>query len=118
MGGRRATRLQCKQPRRRGLRAPYGCPVHAVPRERQVLPDAALASETGSGAEVSLVDAGFDDLRDLGDGEAQLVVGREVVRADAQACVRAEVAEDLALRELLVHSLELGRSNGDGPAAP
>src|SRR3954451_11361997 len=117
MGSRRAARFQREQPRRRGLRAPHGCALHAAPRERQVLPDAALASEARRRAEMPFVDAGVDDLSDLRDGEAQLVVGREVMRADAQACLRAEVTEDLPFCELLVHGLELGRSNGHGPTA-
>ena len=47
----------------------------------------------------------------------ELVVGREEVRPEAEADVRAEVAQDLALAELLVDRLELGDAHRDRAAA-
>ena len=69
-------------------------------------------------AEVLLVRATLDDLPDLLDREPQLVVGVVVVRAEADARIGAEVAEDLPLGELLVHGRELRHVDGDGAAAP
>src|SRR4029077_4053748 len=63
--------------------------------------------------EVALVGASFEDLGDLGDREPELVVSVEVVRSDANSGIRTEVADDLALAELLVHGLELRRADRD-----
>ena len=70
------------------------------------------------GAEVALERARLDDLADLRDHVPKLVVGGVVVRPDPDARARAEVAEDLALRELLVDGRELVDVDGDGAAAP
>src|SRR5205085_11932254 len=51
--------------------------------------------------------ARLEDLRDLVDGEADLVVGREVVRPEAKAGVGPVVADDLARGKLRVHGLEV-----------
>ena len=57
---------------------------------------------------VALVRARLEDLRDLLDREAELVVGGEEVRPEPDPRVRPEVAEDPALLELRVHGGELG----------
>ena len=55
--------------------------------------------------------------RDLLDDEAELVVGREEVRPDADARARPEVAEYAALLELGVHGGRLGDVDDHGAAA-
>ncbi len=60
----------------------------------------------------------LDDLGDLGDDEADLVVGGEEVRTDADACARAEVAEDPTLLELRVDGSGLGHAHDDRTSAP
>src|SRR4029453_11126648 len=98
------------------------CPTRGAHKDG-LPPPAALYSrrtrvlEARSGAERALVRAGVEDLGDLCDGEPELVVGVVVVRTEAQAGVRPEVAEDLTFRELLVHRLEVRRSHRDGAAA-
>src|SRR4029450_557345 len=74
--------------------------------------------EAGRRAEPAFVRARGDDLGDLVEREVELLVAREVVRPEADSCVRAEVAKDLPLRQLLVHGLEVGDANGDCPAPP
>src|SRR5256885_16364672 len=74
------------------------------------------ALEPGRRAQMPLVGARFDDLGHLPDGEPELVVRVVEVRAEPDARVRAEVAEDLPLAELLVHGLELGRLHEHGAA--
>ena len=59
------------------------------------------------GAEVALVRARVEDLGDLLDREPELVVGGEVVRAQADAGVGAEVAENRPRLELGVDGREL-----------
>src|SRR4029079_14831854 len=49
--------------------------------------------------------------------EGELLVGVVVVRPEAQGCVGAEVAEDAALTELLVHRLELRHAHRHRAAA-
>src|SRR5213082_3248791 len=66
--------------------------------------------ETRSGPQVTLVDAGGEDLADLGKGVLELGLGVEEVRAESQADVGPEVAEDLALCKLLVDALEPGNA--------
>src|SRR5204862_1838705 len=51
-------------------------------------------------AEMALVRAGLDDLHDLRHDMLELVVGREVVRAQAETGLRPEVAQNLAGGEL------------------
>ena len=58
-------------------------------------------------AEVPLVGARLEDLADLLDDEADLVVRVVVVRPETDARVGTEVAEDLPLGQLLVHGGEL-----------
>ncbi len=69
------------------------------------------------GAEVPLVRPALEDLPDLRDREADVIVGVVVVRPEADAGIGTEVAEDLALAELLVHGGELRHVDGDGAAA-
>src|SRR6266550_9627874 len=73
--------------------------------------------ETGRCPQMPLVGLGFNDLADLRDRVAKLVVGGEVVRSEPQPGVRTEVAEDLTLGKFLVHRLELGRAHRHGAAA-
>src|SRR6266550_8497232 len=63
--------------------------------------------EASCRAEPALVRARGKDLGDLVERELELVVAREVVRAEADAGVGTEIAEDLPLRQLLVHRLEV-----------
>src|SRR5512145_2536282 len=69
-------------------------------------------------AEVALVGARREDVADLLDGEAQLVVRGEEVRAEPEAGVGPEVAQNLPLGELTVDGGEVGNVNRDGAAAP
>src|SRR5512133_1888458 len=93
------------------LKVPFE--IHlSLPRSRD-----RRCSEPCCGAKMALVGAGFQDLGDLGDGEAKLVVGVVVVRAEPQAGVGTEVAQDLTLGELLVHRFEMRRAHRDGAAA-
>ncbi len=62
--------------------------------------------ETGCYPQMPLVSLGFENLADLRDRVAKLVVGGEVVGPDPQSGVRTEVAEDLTLDQLGVHALE------------
>ena len=62
--------------------------------------------------------AGLEDLADLLDGEAELLVGGEEVRPEADARIGAKVAEDLPLGQLLVDGGELRDVHGHGAAAP
>src|SRR4051812_2940483 len=71
----------------------------------------------GCRPEMPLVCAISHDFLDLRNGKPQLVVGVVVVGAEPQAGVGSEVAEDLALGELLVDGLESGRARGDRAAA-
>jgi len=68
-------------------------------------------------AQVGLVSACLEDVADLRDGKPNVVVGVEVVRAQADTRVRAEVAEDLTGLELGVYRSELRDSEYDRPAA-
>jgi hypothetical protein len=61
--------------------------------------------------------ARLQDLPDLVDGEADLVVCREVVRTEPDAGVGSVVADDVAGRQLGVDGLELGHAEDDGAAA-
>src|SRR5262249_22488243 len=70
------------------------------------------------GAERVLVAARLEDLGDLVEREAELLVGREVVRPETDAGVRPEVAEDPALRQLRVDGLEVRHVHDDRAAAP
>src|SRR5437016_1376893 len=79
-------------------------------------PPASLVSGHGTG--VASIGAGFDDLGDLLHCEVKLVVGREVVRAETDAGVRPEVAQDPARLELGVDGRELGHAHGDRPSPP
>jgi hypothetical protein len=63
------------------------------------------------------VRAGRENLRDLIECELEFLVGREVVRAEADACIGTEVAQNLPLRQLLVHRLEVGDVQGHGASA-
>src|SRR5206468_9878290 len=74
--------------------------------------------ETRCRAEAALVRTGRQDLGDLVEHEDELLVGREVVRPEADAGVRPEVAEDSAPRQLLVHGLEVGHVHDDRAAPP
>ena len=71
----------------------------------------------GEDAEMALVSAGLEDLGDLLDREAQLVVGRVEVRPQADAGVGAEVAKDLPLGQLPVDSGEVGHVHRHRAAA-
>src|SRR5262245_37489547 len=75
-------------------------------------------SEPGGRAEPAPVGSRGEDLADLGDHPLELLVGVEVVRPEPDPRVRPEVADDLALAELLVNRLEVGDEHGDRPAAP
>ena len=68
-------------------------------------------------AEMTLVRAGLEDVGDLLDGEPDVVVAREVVRAEADTRIRAEVAQDLACLELGMDGRELRDTENDRPAA-
>ena len=68
------------------------------------------------GAEMARVRARLHDLADLRDHVPKFVVGGVVVRPDPDSGARPEVAEDLTLRELLVHGRELVDMDGDGKA--
>src|SRR5712691_192721 len=74
--------------------------------------------EAGGRPEPALVRPRFEDVRDLIQREAELVVGCEVVRAKADASAGTEVAEYLPLRQLLVHRLEVRHVHDHGAAAP
>src|SRR5215510_4207463 len=67
-------------------------------------------------AQVALVSPAFDDLGNLTGREAKLVVRVEEVRAEADACVGPEVADDLALLELTVDGRGFGGADDDGAA--
>ena len=69
------------------------------------------------GADVALERSRLDDLGDLADRVAQLLVGVEVVRPEPDARVGAEVAEDLPLHQLTVDRRELRHVDGHGAAA-
>src|SRR5436309_14509124 len=66
---------------------------------------------------MAFVGAGVDDLGYLSSRVAELVVRVEEVWAKADACVRPEIADDLARAELAVDGLSLG-SPDDDRAAP
>src|SRR6266550_4367334 len=66
---------------------------------------------------MAFVGAGVDDLGYLSSRVAELVVRVEEVWAKADACVRPEIADDLARAELAVDGLGLG-SPDDDRAAP
>src|SRR3989442_6433428 len=66
---------------------------------------------------MALVGPGLEDFRDLGDREHELAFRVVVMRPEPQSRIGPEVAEDLALVELLVHGLELGRAHRHGAAA-
>src|SRR5436189_4523366 len=74
--------------------------------------------EASRRAEPALVRARRDDLGDLVERELELVVAREVVGAEADPGVRAEVAEHLPLRQLLVRRLELRDVHRHRASAP
>src|SRR5205807_6410016 len=111
-------------PRRRPPPPPEGPLARDAPRrehgeqgEPRLARRAAATLELRRRGEMALVGAARDDLLDLLDRVADLVVGAEVVRAEAQTRLRAEVAQDPALRELPVDSLERRRADGDDAAA-
>src|SRR5438874_13320396 len=58
------------------------------------------------------------ELHDLLDGETELVVAVEEVRAEAQADVGAAVADDLARRQLAADGLVVVDAHGNRAAAP
>src|SRR5262245_17492875 len=66
---------------------------------------------------MALICAVAHDRGDLRDREAELVVAVIVVRPEAETGVGAEVAEDLALGQLLVDGLELRCANRDRSAS-
>src|SRR5581483_5264579 len=128
---RRRARRRARRPTRTGLhgtasrrtraRARAGSPGSSTswrtcPRRRAgrprcpraPAPPAAARSMPRDGADVPLVGARLDDLADLGDGVPDLVVRREVVRAEPDARVGPEVAQDLSLHQLAVDGWELG----------
>ena len=101
-----------------GLSSLRGCTCRA----RDISPRMPLrAAQTVSAARRrrrAVVGAGLEDLADLVDREAELVVGGEEVRPEPDPGVGTEVAEDLALGQLAVDGREVGDVDGDGPAAP
>ena len=61
---------------------------------------------------------GLEDLDHLADREADLVVAREEVRADADTGARAEVAQDRPLLQLGIDGRRLGHVDDDRSTAP
>ena len=70
----------------------------------------------GDDAEMPPVGAGLEDLADLPDHESQLVVRVVVVRAEPDAGVRPEVAEDLPPGQLAMDGREVRHVHGHRPA--
>src|SRR5207253_9866536 len=83
------------------------------------MPRAARSTSEARGrAEPALMRAGFEDVGDLVDREAELVVRREVVRPEPDARAGTEVAEDLPLRQFFVYRLEVRHVDDHGAAPP
>src|SRR5512133_1451373 len=102
-------------------RNPVPCRRFAAPSLALLLPSKTFAGSLvigGRGVEMPLVRAALDDLGDLAGREAELVVGVEEMRAEANASVGTEVADDLARAELAVDGLGLGCADHDRAAAP
>src|SRR5512132_4002256 len=101
-------------------RNPVPCRRFAAPSLALLLPSKTFAGSLvigGRGVEMALVGAALDDLGDLGGREAELFVRVEEVRAEANAGVGPEVADDLSRAELSVDRLGLWRADHDRAAA-
>src|SRR5207249_5423606 len=84
----------------------------AIPRKRY-----GYGLETGCGPGVARVRARLHDVGELRDRVPELVLGVVEVRAEPDARVGSEVADDPPLAELAVHGRVVGRAHEHGAAA-